>query len=42
LSGSTLVSIIMVGDNIYCANVGDSRAIMCKYINDKYEFISMS
>ncbi|CAD8097600.1 unnamed protein product [Paramecium primaurelia] len=33
LSGSTTVSLLIIKDIIYSANVGDSRAIMCKFDN---------
>ncbi|CAK59228.1 unnamed protein product (macronuclear) [Paramecium tetraurelia] len=31
LSGSTTASVLITKDNIYTANVGDSRAILCKF-----------
>ena len=31
LSGTTAVSILMYDNHIYCANIGDSRAIIAKY-----------
>ncbi|CAK87510.1 unnamed protein product (macronuclear) [Paramecium tetraurelia] len=33
LAGSTLVSILMKDQQIFCANVGDSRAIICQKVN---------
>ena len=33
LSGSTLVTVTIIGNNISCANVGDSRAVMGSLIN---------
>jgi serine/threonine protein phosphatase PrpC len=30
-SGSTCVSIILVGNKVYCGNVGDSRAVLISY-----------
>ena len=29
-SGSTCVSVLIIGDKLFCANVGDSRAILVK------------
>jgi serine/threonine protein phosphatase PrpC len=32
-SGSTLVNVIIDGDEVICANVGDSRAILARQSN---------
>lgn len=32
VSGSTAVSVLLDGDRLTCANVGDSRAVLCSYI----------
>ena len=29
-SGSTCVSVLIVGTKVFCANVGDSRAMLCR------------
>lgn len=29
-SGSTCVSVLIVGTKVFCANVGDSRAVLCR------------
>ena len=34
-SGSTCVSVMTLGQKLFCINVGDSRGIVCKLINDK-------
>ena len=31
-SGSTCVSILIVGNKVFCANVGDSRAVLARNI----------
>lgn len=37
-SGSTCVSVVIVGNKVYCANVGDSRAILISESNDEPGF----
>ncbi|MFA9202279.1 MAG: hypothetical protein ACEQSC_01920, partial [Candidatus Nanopelagicaceae bacterium] len=32
-SGSTLVNVLIDGDEVVCANVGDSRAILARQSN---------
>lgn len=34
-SGSTVCTLFIHGLNLYCVNIGDSRALMCSYIFDK-------
>ena len=34
-SGSTGVSIMTLGQKLFCVNVGDSRGIVCKIIDGK-------
>ncbi|CAD8105759.1 unnamed protein product [Paramecium sonneborni] len=41
LSGSTTVSLLLTKDIIYSANVGDSRAIMCRF-EDGWKIIELS
>lgn len=31
-SGSTCVSILIVGNKVFCANVGDSRAVLAREV----------
>ena len=33
-SGSTCVSMMTLGQKLFCVNVGDSRGIIVKYAND--------
>lgn len=33
-SGSTCVSVLIVGNKVFCANVGDSRAVLAREINE--------
>ena len=33
-SGSTCVSVLIVGTKVFCANVGDSRAVLVRKVND--------
>ena len=28
--GATLVCVLVVGNRVFCANVGDSRAVLCR------------
>ena len=35
-SGSTTVSCLLLGTRLWCANVGDSRAIMAKFRNGEW------
>ena len=42
LSGTTCTSIIVSANNVICANVGDSRAIMASYENGVYNAINLS
>jgi hypothetical protein len=37
-SGSTCVSVIYTENKLICANVGDSRAVLGRYVNDSTEF----
>ena len=41
-SGSTCVSLILTKNKIISANAGDSRAVMGRYKNDKWESIDLS
>jgi serine/threonine protein phosphatase PrpC len=42
-SGSTCVTIFMTSDKkIYCSNVGDSRAIICKNKNNNWSAVPLS
>lgn len=34
-SGSTCVSVLIVGNKVFCANVGDSRAVLAREIDGK-------
>lgn len=34
-SGSTCVTVLIDSQHVYCANVGDSRAVMCSQANEK-------
>ena len=38
-SGSTCVTVLIDSQHIYCANVGDSRAIMCSLTKESKLFI---
>ena len=42
LSGSTCTSLIITKEKIICANLGDSRAVLAKYENGKYNSINLS
>ena len=35
LSGTTAISIVFIGDTMFVANVGDSRAIVAQRIDDE-------
>ena len=41
-SGSTCVSILIVGNKIFCANVGDSRAVLAREVNGNLEAIALN
>jgi len=41
-SGSTCVSILTLGQKLFCINVGDSRGIVCKIENDKVKAQAIS
>ena len=41
-SGSTCVSILTMGQKLFCINVGDSRGIVCKIENDKVKAQAIS
>ena len=41
-SGSTCVTCFIKNDVIYTANVGDSRAILCRKLNEKWIAINLS
>lgn len=41
-SGSTLITVLLVNDVLYCANVGDSRAVLCRYMNEQFIAIPLS
>jgi serine/threonine protein phosphatase PrpC len=32
-SGSTCVSVLIVGTKVFCSNVGDSRAVLARFTN---------
>lgn len=32
-SGSTCVSVLIVGNKVFCANVGDSRAVLAREVD---------
>jgi serine/threonine protein phosphatase PrpC len=32
-SGCTFISVIIIDSNVYCINVGDSKAILCQGIS---------
>lgn len=42
LSGSTTVSVLLLGTKLYCGNVGDSRAILARKINGKWKSEGLS
>ena len=42
LSGSTCNTILFLDNTITCANVGDSRAVLCRYIDNEYKAIDLS
>ena len=42
LSGSTCTALIINLEKIVCANLGDSRAVLCKYENGKYSAVNLS
>lgn len=43
VSGTTAVTILIIEGIIYCANIGDSRAIIgCKKVNSKWECKALS
>jgi len=44
LSGSTLISVLIQHNKLWCANVGDSRAILGRFhqVNSKWEAIPLS
>ena len=41
-SGSTCVSMMTLGQKLFCVNVGDSRAIVCKITGDKIKTQAIS
>lgn len=42
LSGTTACTVLIVGDKLLCANVGDSRAIVGRYTNQTLQANSLS
>ncbi|OMJ77981.1 hypothetical protein SteCoe_22302 [Stentor coeruleus] len=40
-SGSTFVSVLIVGNHVFCANVGDSRAVLGRF-NETWQAIDLS
>ena len=42
LAGSTLVVVHILKDQLYCANVGDSRAVMGRYVDSQWFAIELS
>ena len=42
LSGSTCNVLLFLYNSITCANVGDSRAVLCRYIDNKYTAVDLS
>ena len=41
-SGSTCVTSLIINNSVFTANVGDSRAIMCRKIKDKWIAVPLS
>jgi serine/threonine protein phosphatase PrpC len=41
-SGTTTVSMLQLGKKLYTANVGDSRAILCKYKGGEWKAVPLS
>ena len=41
-SGSTVVSVLMRNHKIYCANLGDSRAVIGKKVEDNWASVALS
>ena len=41
-SGSTSVSVLLTENRAFCANVGDSRAIVCKCKNGQWSAVPLS
>jgi serine/threonine protein phosphatase PrpC len=41
-SGSTCVSMMTLGQKLFCSNVGDSRGIVCKLIDGKVQAQAIS
>lgn len=37
-----MVSVIFCGSKIFCANAGDSRAVMARQLNGRYQTINLS
>lgn len=42
LSGSTCNVLLFLYNSLTCANVGDSRAVLCRYIDNKYTAVDLS
>lgn len=41
-SGSTTTSILIIGKKIWCANLGDSRTVMAKEVNNEIKAYPLS
>ena len=41
-SGSTCVSVLIVGTKVFCANVGDSRAVLVRTVDDRVTAIPLN
>ena len=42
MSGSTMNGLLIVNDTLYCANLGDSRTILCSKIKGEWIAESLS
>lgn len=40
-NGSTATTALILGNRLYCANVGDSRSLLCRYLSSNDNFIDL-